>query len=220
VSALDRANNHSVRKTNGMNAARMPLATKGITMGRLPSRWWHILSVFVFLFGAVGAPIVMVSTLVGYVGSGEIIAVPGSHTMRIEKPGRYVIWNVISAFHEGRQHTYSESLPAGMRIRVMHDGRELQMDKALAGTESSANSEFARVCTFLVEAPGDYTLTVDGSSEQRLLRVRESLLRKVLLLCGGLGLLSLLGWIGAPVLSVAIEVRRHRLKKRMSQRTK
>lgn len=184
-------------------------------MRRPPSRWWHVFSAVVFLGGAVGAPITMVLMMMGQFSTGEEFFVPGTHSLKLSEPGKYVVWNVVSQFRDGRQYGFSDSLPTGTRIKIVDEGtgKELPTHATLNSTETSGNAKRSSVCSFQVVTPGPYSVIVDGMSEQRLLMVRHSMTANFVWLFLLGGSVSVLGWILAPVISMVVEVRRYRARK-------
>lgn len=184
-------------------------------MKRPPSRWWHVISVLVFLIGALGSPITMVFLMLRQFAAGEEFFVPGTHALHLQKPGKYVVWNVTSEFRDGQQYGYPDSLPVGTRIRIIDDGSgtELPTTATMTASESSGNTKRRSVCSFITASPGSYSVVVDGTDERRLLMVRPSIASRVILffIVGGVG--SVLGWILPPVISVVVEVRRYRARK-------
>ncbi|MEI7437291.1 MAG: hypothetical protein WCL16_10875 [bacterium] len=187
-------------------------------MKQLPSRWWHGVSALVFLSGAVAAPIVMVILALGQFSSGTEFFTPGTHVLTLEKPGKYIVWNVLSAFRDGKQYGFSDSLPAGTHIRVVSQsaGREFLTEATIGGSETSGTTKRSSVCSFTIPTAGSYSVIVDGTSEQRLLMVRHSMTANLVRFFVIAGVGSVLGWILAPVLSIIVEVRRHGAKQQAS----
>ena len=183
-------------------------------MKRLPSRWWHLVSVLVFLVGAVGAPITMIFLIMAKLSSGEEFFVPGTRVLKLDKPGKYVVWNVESQFRDGKQYSFPASLPNGTRIKIVdgNTGGEMPTSASMSSTETSGNVKRSSVCSFIIHAPGSYSVNVDGTSEERLLMVRHSMAWSVLRLFLLGGLVSVAGWILAPAISVVVEVRRYRAR--------
>ena len=190
----------------------------GDIMQRPPSRWWHVLSAVIFLGCAVGVPLYMAVLIIGQFSAGEEFFVPGTHKLNIEKPGKYVVWNVVSEFRDGRQYGYPGNLPAGMRIRIVDDGtgQEIPTQATLYSTETSGSAARSSVCSFQVVAPGPVSVVVDSTSEQRLIMVRQAMFPKVIKLFLVGGVIGFLGWILAPLISIVIEVRRYRAKKSLA----
>ena len=173
------------------------------------------MSAVVFLGGAVGAPIAMVLMMLGQLESGDEFFVPGTHALKVAKPGKHVVWNVVSEFRDGRQYSFTDDLPAGTHIRVVDDstGKEIPTEAVMHATESSGSAKRTSVCSFRVPAAGAYSVIVDGTSEQRLLLVRHSMASRLVWLFVVGGVVSVIGWVLAPAISILIEVRRYRARK-------
>jgi hypothetical protein len=153
----------------------------------------------------------LVLLIMGQFSSGKEFFVPGTHTLDLKKPGKYVVWNVVSEFRDGRQYGFPDSLPTGTRIRIFEDatGKEIPTEATPNSSETSGNSKRSSVCSFQVAAPGSFSMIVDGTSEQRLLMVRHSIIASLVWLFLLGGTLSVLGWIVPPVISIVVEARRY-----------
>lgn len=184
-------------------------------MAKLTSRWWHLLSVVIFLGCAVGAPVFMVFSMIGHFSSGEEFFVPGTHALSLKEPGEYVIWNVVSEFRDGRQYEFSNNLPNGTHIKVINGstGKEIPTEGTMNSSESSGTTERSSICSFKVQTPGAYSVVVDGTSDQRLLMIRHAITANLLWLILVGGIVSVLGWIIPLVISVMVEVCHSRMKK-------
>jgi len=183
-----------------------------------PSRWWHLVSVMLFLSGAVATPILMVFLLIGKLSSGEEFVIPGTHSIKIEKTGAYCIWNIVSEFRDGTQRDYSEKLPNGTRIRITDSaGKEIPTKADLNCTETSGNSSRKSICSFTVSEAGLYSIIVDGTSEARSFMVRRAMSSRAVLLFVLGSVVSVLGWIIPILISILVEIKRHRAKKESAQ---
>ena len=183
-----------------------------------PSRWWHLFAVLVFLSGAVGAPVVMFITLFGLFSEGEEFVVPGRHSLQLEREGKYIVWSVTSTFRDGRQHHYSDTLPSGTRIRIIEEesGAEIPTARTMSATETSGNTARRSVCSFIIAAPGIYSVVVDELDEQRLLMVRRSAVTLFLWVFLFGGIFSVFCWLVAPAISIIVEVRRYHFRRSLS----
>lgn len=179
-----------------------------------PSRWWHLASLIVFLSCAIATPIAMIFLLIGQLSSGEEFIVPGIHFIKVDKPGKYGIWNIVSEFRNGTQRAYSEKLPDGTRIRITSSvGKEIPTTSDMNCTETSGNSSRTLICSFEIQEIGSYSIIVDGISEERSLMVRRSMVSWLILSFILVGFVSVLGWIIPILISVLVEVKRYNLKR-------
>jgi len=156
----------------------------------------------------------MIFQLVSLLSLGENFTVPGTHVVKVEKPGKYGIWNVVSEFRAGVQRDYTEKLPNGTRIRVTDTaGEEISTTADLNCTETFGDSTRKSVCIFEANEAGSYSIIVDGITEERSLMVRRCLASNVVALFFLGGLMVTLGWIAPILISVLVEIKRYNAKK-------
>ena len=184
-------------------------------MGYPPSRWWHLLSVVLLVIGPLAVAVPTALSVVKQFESAEEFSVPGTHALKLEEPGEYVVWNTVSTFRHGRQYNFPEKLPGGTHIRVIDDasGREIPTESCMSTLESVGTEEHASVCSFRIAKPGGYSVTVDGTSEERILRVRQAIFPGILWKIALCLIAGLLAFSLAVLISVVVEVRQNRWKK-------
>jgi len=182
-----------------------------------PSRRWHLVSVILFILGAMVTPISVVFLLAGQMSSGEAFAVPGTYLINIEKPGTYGIWNIVSEFRDGIQRDYSDKLPTGTRIIVLTStGKEIPTQSDMNCTERSGDSSRKSICNFVAKETGTYSIVVDGMSEKQSFMIRRSMASHAVVLFVLGGLVSILGWIIPIFISVLVEIKRHKFKQELA----
>jgi len=121
-----------------------------------PSRWWHLLSLVLFLIAPLAVPILTVLSVVKQFETAEEFSAPGTRMLKLEEPGKYVVWNTVSAFRHGRQCNFPEKLPDGTHIRVVDkaSGKEIPTESCMGTIESAGTEQHASVCSFRISKPG------------------------------------------------------------------
>ncbi len=187
-----------------------------------PSRWWHVIAVLVFLAGALGMPGMMFLLMFQFLSGGEEFEVPGTHTLQLDEPGAYTVWNVTSTFRDGQQYHFSDSLPSGTRIRIreVESGIEIPTTRAMNATETSGSTTRRSVCRFTIESPGAYDVVVDQTDEKRLLMVRRAVGARVFWIFFLAIIVSFLCWIIAPAISIIVEVRRYYFRREQADKAR
>jgi hypothetical protein len=101
---------------------------------------------------------------------------PGSADLTIEKAGRYCLWNKYSTLFEGQTYSFEQELPSGMSFAMVSktSGEEIPLEVSTGMTVSSGNEKKASIGYFDVTQPGEYTITVTGDAETRILSVGTS----------------------------------------------
>jgi len=141
-------------------------------IARVPGKGWYLFAGGVALAGALatGALIVWyVLTL----EQGAQFLVPGRHTARLDRPGKYLVWNDYQTVFQGRSYDESEKLPPGVRISVLDKagGQSLAVTASHGATSSMGNTSSVAVSQFEIVQPGSYEIVVEGDFPQRVFSV-------------------------------------------------
>ena len=182
-----------------------------------PSRWWHLVSVFVFLLCVVVIPGIMLFQMLSLFRAGmplftlDEFALPGVHVMELQVPGYYVVRSLISGKFGDKPYKSPEGLPTGARLRIADQatGKELRQEKTQWNNCGFFNSTYASICEFSIAKPGKYSITLENSSEERVIMVTYSLLETVLLSLLKAILVFIAGWVLPSIISTGIEVLRY-----------
>jgi len=146
--------------------------------------------------------------------STEQFRIPATRELNLEEPGKYVIWNSVNTFFEGKTYSFDPQLPAGVIIKVINAaGMDFPLKKA-SGTESQSEILLrSAICSFTITEPGRYTISVTGLEEERIICVRKSLFKLIAMAMLQLFLYEFLGFIVAPIIIIIVAVKRNRAKK-------
>jgi len=175
-----------------------------------PSKIWYLIGIVLFFVGGAGGTIWFIINIISVFSSGEQFLVPATKTFILERPGKYVLWHDAKTFFKGKTYSFSSNLPGDVTIKVVNTKtlEELPLKPSTCSEESSGNHKRYSICSFPVDAPGKYTLEVSGLKCPHVFTLRKSLLKDLFftaLICIPI---SLIGWIGAPVLIVIIVAKR------------
>ena len=184
-----------------------------------PSRIWYLIGIALFLIGGIASPTWFIISLISSFSSGEQFIVPTARTFILDKPGKYVIWHDAKTFFQGKTYSFSSELPDDVTIKVIRKEtqEELTLNPSTRTKESSGSHKRYSICSFSVETPGEYSLEVSGLTSPHVFTLRKSLLRHFLygfLFCIPL---TLIGWIGTPLLIIIVAVKRSNARKRQEE---
>lgn len=146
-----------------------------------PGRSGYFVAAALALAGIAASALLVIHIVTQIDGDARFLA-PGSHALTVEKPGTQVIWNDYRTVFEGRSYDLPERLPDGLRIRVTEAATGKAVDVAPSRSASSKTSEAERVsiASFEAEAPGRYTITIEGDFPPRVFSVGPSIVLKIL----------------------------------------
>ena len=176
-------------------------------MKRGPSLWWMAVAALLFLFGAGGGIALLVWQIMGLDGSDPFLA-PSTQELRLDVPGTYILWHDYQITFEGTVYNKEPTLPDQTVLRLTHDGKELPMASLWGSTVTSGQHAKMEVGRYEIETPGAYTLHVGGFNEPRVLSFAQSRLKDIFLAVLGCLFLSLLGWLGSPIIIVVVLILR------------
>jgi uncharacterized Tic20 family protein len=184
-----------------------------------PGRSWYVVALLLFLIGAVGGIAILFTSIFTSLSSGTQFVVPGEIAIAVDKPGKYTLWNEVKTIYKGRMYTGSEELPDILEIRITDamTGETIPMSSSAGGKETIGSTERQAIGNIQFERPGRYRIEVSGDFRARIFMIRRSACGDVLISFAAFFLLSLIGWIGAPLLAIVVLVRRINAKKKIEK---
>jgi hypothetical protein len=153
-----------------------------------------------FILGAVVVPILFILPLI-FGKSNEVqFTVPGTFETKVERPGRYYLWNDFQTFYNGKSYNRSESIPDGMEIKVWNsDGTQLHLVSDFSTSTSNGSSSAKSIGYVEIENPGKVKIEVTGGDE-RILSFGPSNVFKIFgLILGAFGASALVGISGLAI---------------------
>jgi hypothetical protein len=177
-----------------------------------PTLWWLALAPIIFVLGAGGGTALLILRIIG-LHEGQTFLVPSTQDIHIVEPGTYILWHDDKITFEGTVYNKPESLPDQAKIVLTHDGEKIPMRTSWGSGSTSGTHEKKEVGRYQLETPGEYTLSVEGFSENRVFSFGRSELKGVLVAALVCLLLNLLGWFGAPAIFIIVLVMRAQRKK-------
>ena len=139
---------------------------------RVPGRGWYLFAGAVALAGVL-AMVALIAWYVLTLEQGVQFLGPGRHTLKLDRPGKFLVWNDYQTVFHGRSYDESEKLPPGARISVFDKagGRALTVTSSRGGTSTIGNTSSVAVSQFEIEQPGSYEIVVEGDVPQRVFSV-------------------------------------------------
>lgn len=184
-----------------------------------PRKAWYVLSLLLFLGGTAGFFAVLYLTFASC-PKGTQFMVPGSVTVHVGEPARYVLWDEVNTLFQGRTYASSEELPGGVQMVITETptGRLLQLAPSSGGSETSGSVRRKAIGTIDFDRPGSYVVDVRGDFAERVFYLRPSMAARVLRNMAIMTLLGFTAWLLAPVIAIVILVRRSNAQKDMTQK--
>jgi hypothetical protein len=124
--------------------------------------------------------------------------VPGNAGFTAKEPGRYILWNDYQTLYNGRNYNQSQTLPDGMKIRILDaNGSPLEFVND-GSTGFTSGTDAAKSIGYVeIEQPGTLQIQVSGGTEDRVFSFgRSRVLRIVGTILVGIGASVLLGLLG------------------------
>ena len=172
---------------------------------RGPSRWWYAPAALAFLVLSAGVPVWFLVSTLSVLSSGEEFVAPGSRSMELEQPGKYVVWDSVRNAGEEASFAMATYLPANLGVRIVDEaaGTEVAASVGTRATETFGGATRQSICDFTAPHRGRYTLSVTNLPTQRIFLVRQAVkppLLRNFLVCA---ICTLAGWL-APVVTLII----------------
>lgn len=184
-----------------------------------PSRSWYVIALILFLIGAVGGIAILFTSIFTSLSEGTQFIVPGEIAITVDKPGEYTLWNEVKTIYKGRMYTGSEELPDILEIRITDTmtGEPIPMTSSAGGTETIGSTVRRAIGNITFDRPGRYRIEVSGDFRARIFMIRRSVCGDLLVSFAAFFLLSLIGWIGAPLIAIVVLVKRINAKKQIEK---
>jgi len=181
-----------------------------------PARFWYVVGVALFLAGMVGAPVLLVTSVLEMVSGGEQFIVPGQLGITIEKPGSYTLWYDVRTVYKGRSYNSSESLPDGVTIEIVYlETREkVEFESDFGTTQHSGHSFSVAIGTFKAEQPGRYSINVSNLDEKRVFHVQRSFFELLVSRILVAVIIGPIGFFGGPAIVIITAIRRKNARSR------
>jgi len=144
---------------------------------------------------------VAASLVLGFVSAYEApvrLLAPGTTSVEIGRPGRYIVWHEHSTVFDGRTFDLPERLPHGVQLEVKApDGGALRSEPAsMSVTWGSVKR--AAIVSFEASTPGRYTVSAQGDAPPFVLAVGADFTWPLLRAIGGAIAAAVLG-LGAAL---------------------
>jgi len=145
----------------------------------MPSRGWYWFAGVVAI-ASTAVIVAVVAWLLFGPNQGEQFLAPGRHTLELNVPGRYLVWNDYRAVFEGQAHEDSPDFPSYAWISVIEKARNqaLTTRRSTGSKVTSDDSERSTVAEFTAERPGQYEIIVEGSFPARVMFVSRDIVWK------------------------------------------
>jgi len=148
---------------------------------RIPGKGWYVFAGAVALAGVI-AMAALIAWFVLTLDKGVQFLGPGRHTVELDKPGKYLVWNDYRTVFRGRSYDESEKLPPGVRISVLDkaSSQALAVSASHGTTSSIGNTSSVSVSQFVIERPGSYEIVVEGDFPPRVFSASRDFLFSLL----------------------------------------
>ncbi len=143
-----------------------------------------IAGILLFFVGPIIVPIVFILPILLDAMQGNFkerqFIIPGELEIEIAEPGRYYLWNDYKTVFEGKSYNRSESIPDGLEIKVAdQDGRNLALIGHSSISSSTGHASKNSIGYVEVSSPCKLTVTVSGSSDDRVFSFSQSGITKI-----------------------------------------
>jgi hypothetical protein len=164
----------------------------------------------IFILG-VGGGTVWIAAAIALSGRGGTpFLAPGVLELRIEKAGKYQIWNEADAVFQGRRYKAGAFLPADLRFQIanLQTGQEVPLLTPALTLRVEGGAVFrCAVGSFKVPEPGRYAVRAAGLFPPRVFSVQRARADLLIAFSGG-GLLCVSGGLAGPVMAFLVFARR------------
>lgn len=138
---------------------------------RAPGTGWYAVAVAVALIACAGAVALVAWQLVSQEEPARFLA-PGSGSVEVSRPGRYVLWHEYRTVFENRTYDSAPKLPANVRFRIEAPDRStVRLDTSASGSWNSGSVQREMFAGFDAEQTGRYTVTAQADPPQRVIAV-------------------------------------------------
>lgn len=155
-----------------------------------------------FLIGAVVVPLSIALPLILGTPKAAQFIIPGTMATKIEKPGRYYLWNDFQTMYDGKSYNRSESIPDGLEIHVRDSkGEPINFVSDTSITMSNGGASRHSIGYVELASPGKVSIEVSGGNEERVFSFAQSgLLKMFVRIVGGVGIALVFGFAGFGII--------------------
>ena len=158
---------------------------------------WFVAAGLVALAGIVVATLLILRFVSVYERPARFLA-PGTTSVEIGRPGRYIVWHEHSTVFDGRIFELPEKLPHGVQLEVRApDGRALHAEPASMSAKWGSVKR-AAIVSFEASSPGRYTVSAQGDAPPFVVAVGADFTWPLLRAIGGAIVSAVLG-LGAAL---------------------
>jgi hypothetical protein len=172
-----------------------------------PSLWWLALAPIILAFGVGGGTTLLLKQ--ARTKSADItFASPISRTISIKHTGMYVLSHDYKITFGGLHYDVPPELPDEAYITLKNANSEVELKNSWGSgmvTEKHARSEVGR---FSIDEAGDYTLSISGLPDKRIMTFSRSVLVSTAPYTILGILLNFFGWFCAPAIVITVFARR------------
>jgi hypothetical protein len=160
-----------------------------------------IAGIMLFLVGGVLAPLAIILPIILNDSDGQQFLIPGSTEVTITEPGRYYLWNDFQTVYDGKSFDRSERIPDGLEIVVKDEAGNSLLFKRDTSISSNVGSSSKKSIGYVeVDKPGKLTVSVSGSSDQRVFSFSQfDFLRLLGFVFGGIALAVIMSLAGIGI---------------------
>ena len=152
-----------------------------------------IAGVLLFLIGTLIVPALILLTLLGSPKPHQFF-IPGTTEVKVEKKGRYYLWNDFQTVYEGTSYDRSEAIPDGLEITVIDENSQvLPFQSSTSITSSNGGSTKKSIGYVELEASQVLTISVTGDVEDRVFSFSKSIFGAIFKVVGASALTCFTG---------------------------
>lgn len=169
---------------------------------RVPGRRWYWIAGLAGIAG-LAAAIWLAAGLVRAWGASHQFLGPGQFQLEVKRAGRHVVWLDYQTSFEGRIYDAPKSLPGGARVVVTQTASGRPLPLATGGKVSFEGdmTKSTAIGLFEADAPGRYSVSIEGEFEPRVFSVGPYLLPQLMWAIAG-GIVVVLAWGAAAALAI------------------
>lgn len=134
-----------------------------------------ITGITLFILGGFVVPLLFVLPLALNSEKNHPFLIPGSKEVKVEKPGRYYVWNDHKTIYEGKSYNRLESIPDDLEFLIRSEGgTTLSFTGDTSRSSTSGEASRNTIGYVDVSEPGILTISVSGNSEKRVFSFSRS----------------------------------------------
>jgi hypothetical protein len=182
-----------------------------------PSRWFYGLAVLIALAGSAVFIVFLIGTLSNRTKGLKQVVVPGSHEMRFEKTGIYLVYYEYQSVVDGKVYSTGEAL-SGLQCTVTHkaSGKRVRIGPASVSSNYTMGGRAGKaVLQFAIDEPGTYEFSAwheDEGSDIVLAVGQDFTINLFVSIFGGIAILFG-AWVIAGIIFIITLVKRKKISK-------